>query len=233
MSHVGQKLLLGNGFSRSSPSDGLHRVRSSITGHLDGLGPRALVEVIGQAYDRLAAAPLWSLSETETLQHLRDLNRWLERTMRRGWPQSARWRRGARQSPLAPRRPRPGWPASCSSVRRRHTATSASRVDWPSAMRRKGRRSFDLGRGARLPPPWLRRLVLVRDDNQCATPGCGAIPRQCHHIVHWADDGPTDLDNLVSLCGRCHRLIHGAHSPWTIIPVTTGRPVFTRNGPAP
>ncbi|HEY3669796.1 MAG TPA: HNH endonuclease signature motif containing protein [Acidimicrobiia bacterium] len=25
-----------------------------------------------------------------------------------------------------------------------------------------------------------------------------------HHIVHWSDGGPTDLDNLVLLCRRHH-----------------------------
>jgi len=29
-----------------------------------------------------------------------------------------------------------------------------------------------------------------------------------HHIVHWAGGGPTDLHNLVSLCGFHHHLVH-------------------------
>ncbi len=29
-----------------------------------------------------------------------------------------------------------------------------------------------------------------------------------HHIVHWNDRGPTDLDNLVLLCSYHHRLVH-------------------------
>ncbi|HEX2030748.1 MAG TPA: HNH endonuclease signature motif containing protein [Actinomycetota bacterium] len=29
-----------------------------------------------------------------------------------------------------------------------------------------------------------------------------------HHLVHWADGGGTDLDNLVLLCWAHHRLIH-------------------------
>ncbi len=35
-----------------------------------------------------------------------------------------------------------------------------------------------------------------------------------HHIQHWADGGPTSLDNLILLCGHHHRLIHAG--PWTI-----------------
>jgi acetyl esterase/lipase len=29
-----------------------------------------------------------------------------------------------------------------------------------------------------------------------------------HHLTHWEDGGPTDLDNLVLLCPRHHRLHH-------------------------
>jgi hypothetical protein len=29
-----------------------------------------------------------------------------------------------------------------------------------------------------------------------------------HHVVHWADGGPTDADNLILLCGYHHRLVH-------------------------
>jgi HNH endonuclease len=29
-----------------------------------------------------------------------------------------------------------------------------------------------------------------------------------HHIIHWADGGPTELENLVSLCRPHHRAVH-------------------------
>jgi predicted restriction endonuclease len=29
-----------------------------------------------------------------------------------------------------------------------------------------------------------------------------------HHIIHWSDGGPTELDNLVSLCRPHHRAVH-------------------------
>jgi HNH endonuclease len=31
---------------------------------------------------------------------------------------------------------------------------------------------------------------------------------QGHHIHHWANGGPTRLDNLALLCGRHHRAVH-------------------------
>ncbi len=58
-------------------------------------------------------------------------------------------------------------------------------------------------------------------------------PRHIHHSWHWADGGPTDLDNLVALCGHCHRYIHSTNNTWTITPVAGGSPAFTRTGPAP
>jgi hypothetical protein len=42
-------------------------------------------------------------------------------------------------------------------------------------------------------------------------------------VIHWADGGPTDLDNLVLLCGRHHTMLHS--SQWTVT-ITDGWPVF-------
>jgi hypothetical protein len=47
-------------------------------------------------------------------------------------------------------------------------------------------------------------------DRTCRFPGC-AVPAQkthAHHIDHWADGGPTDLANLVSLCHFHHHRLH-------------------------
>ncbi len=48
-----------------------------------------------------------------------------------------------------------------------------------------------------------------------------------HHLEHWADGGPTALDNLILLCGHHHRLIH--HSPWQIRKTSPAQ--FTFNPP--
>lgn len=73
---------------------------------------------------------------------------------------------------------------------------------------------LDLGRTQRLVTPALFNALVLR-DRHCAFPGCSRLPLACaHHILHWADGGPTSLTNLVLLCRRHHTLIH--HSPWRI-----------------
>ena len=78
--------------------------------------------------------------------------------------------------------------------------------------------TIGVGRTTRTIPPWLARLVRLRDQG-CRFPLCRRTRwTQAHHIIHWADGGPTNLDNLITLCGFHHRLIH--EHGWTI----TGHP---------
>jgi Domain of unknown function (DUF222)/HNH endonuclease len=65
-----------------------------------------------------------------------------------------------------------------------------------------------LGRRIRTVPPHLLRLLKHR-DRHCRAPGCiRTRGLQAHHVVHWADGGTTDLDNLMLVCSRHHRLLH-------------------------
>ncbi|MGD8214855.1 HNH endonuclease signature motif containing protein [Aestuariimicrobium sp. Y1814] len=65
-----------------------------------------------------------------------------------------------------------------------------------------------VGRSLRIVPD--RTRVLVEDrDRGCRYPGCGVGGfLENHHLVHWKDGGPTDPDNLVSLCPLHHRQVH-------------------------
>jgi hypothetical protein len=67
---------------------------------------------------------------------------------------------------------------------------------------------IELGRSARTASTAQRRGARVRDQGRCRVPGCRSRLVQLHHIVHWADGGPTDLDKMVSLCLRHHRNVH-------------------------
>jgi len=64
--------------------------------------------------------------------------------------------------------------------------------------------------------PGPTRRALVARDKGCRFPGCDCPPAwtDAHHIRHWADGGPTTLDNLVLLCRRHHRLVH--EEGWTL-----------------
>jgi hypothetical protein len=68
---------------------------------------------------------------------------------------------------------------------------------------------LDLGRRIRLVSAAQRRALVVR-DGRCGFPGCDSPHQWCdaHHVVHWVDGGPTDLDNLILLCRRHHVLCH-------------------------
>jgi len=86
---------------------------------------------------------------------------------------------------------------------------------------------LDLGRSARTASPAQRRALTLRDGG-CAFPGCDRPPgwTQAHHLQYWEHFGPTDLENLVALCGFHHRLVHEEN--WEIAPPKDGiRPLFT------
>jgi Domain of unknown function (DUF222)/HNH endonuclease len=86
---------------------------------------------------------------------------------------------------------------------------------------------LDVGRRTPVVSPALRRAVFVR-DRECRFPGCDRPHSWCdaHHVVHWADGGPTALANLILLCWRHHRMVH-ARSGFSLV-LEDGRPVFRR-----
>ena len=66
-----------------------------------------------------------------------------------------------------------------------------------------------IGRASRTPPRWIERYVRHRDRNRCTFPGCHRKTfLQSHHIRPWEQGGPTDIENLVTICGFHHRLVH-------------------------
>jgi hypothetical protein len=83
---------------------------------------------------------------------------------------------------------------------------------------------LDVGTEYRYVTHAIRQALNARDRG-CII--CGAPPAmtEAHHITHWADGGPTSLDNLVLLCKREHIAVHQGH--WTI-DMINGHPVVTR-----
>jgi hypothetical protein len=76
----------------------------------------------------------------------------------------------------------------------------------------------DVGRATRKIPVALRKALKLRDGH-CRWPGCERPPSYCdgHHLQHWIFDGPTDLDNVVLLCKRHHRMVH--EGGWRLVQV--------------
>ena len=86
---------------------------------------------------------------------------------------------------------------------------------------------LDVGRRTSVVPPALRRAVIVR-DRHCRFPGCDRPQAWCdaHHVLHWADGGPTALANLLLLCRRHHRMVHAPGGFG--LEMEDGRAVFRR-----
>ena len=68
---------------------------------------------------------------------------------------------------------------------------------------------LDVGRASRVVSPAQRSALAVRDGG-CVFSDCDRPLAWCeaHHLVHWIDGGPTDLDNLALLCRAHHRAVH-------------------------
>ena len=68
---------------------------------------------------------------------------------------------------------------------------------------------LDLSRLTRTVTKGQWRALTAR-DRECVVRGCHRRPSQCqaHHVLHWADGGPSDLQNLALLCHAHHRDVH-------------------------
>ncbi|MEQ8719145.1 MAG: HNH endonuclease signature motif containing protein, partial [Acidimicrobiales bacterium] len=75
----------------------------------------------------------------------------------------------------------------------------------------------------RTPPPAMWDALVAR-DRCCTEPDCTTPAEWCdaHHIVHWANGGPTSLANLTLLCRRHHTALHNGE-----IAVTGTAPTLT------
>jgi hypothetical protein len=89
-----------------------------------------------------------------------------------------------------------------------------------------GSQPLDVGRRTSVVPAAMRRAVIVR-DRHCRFPGCDRPHTWCdaHHVLHWADGGPTALGNLLLLCRRHHRLVHQGGFG---LEIEDGHPLFRR-----
>jgi hypothetical protein len=67
---------------------------------------------------------------------------------------------------------------------------------------------LNAGRKTRTISTPLWRALLSR-ERQCTFPGCTRMhDLKAHHIRHWANGGPTNLENLTLLCSAHHWAVH-------------------------
>lgn len=91
-------------------------------------------------------------------------------------------------------------------------------------------------------PKRRRRLVLPRDAYKelctsvhqrdgwkCRAPGCGVRQNlHCHHIVFRSHGGDDASYNLITVCMRCHDLIHTRHL--VVLPLKDGAMIDADKG---
>jgi hypothetical protein len=82
---------------------------------------------------------------------------------------------------------------------------------------------LSMGRTRRTVSPQQWLALIVRDHG-CVFPNCDRPATWCdaHHLRHWADGGPSDLENLALVCGRHHDAIH--HGGWDVETGADGKP---------
>lgn len=75
----------------------------------------------------------------------------------------------------------------------------------------KDRHPVGIDRISRNVPPWLMKLLTLR-DKCCTFPGCHHRRFvDAHHIDWWSEGGPTDIENLLLVCRFHHKLVHEYH----------------------
>ncbi len=87
---------------------------------------------------------------------------------------------------------------------------------------------LDMGRNRRVVTPAQWAALAIRDGG-CSFPGCAAPPQDCdaHHIVHWRNGGPTNLDNLTLTCWATHhKAVH--EDGWQVVADQHGPPTWYR-----
>ncbi len=66
---------------------------------------------------------------------------------------------------------------------------------------------LDVGRRTRVISSALRLAIELRDEH-CRFPRCDAPIQEIHHLIFWANGGPTNQSNLAGLCRHHHHTVH-------------------------
>lgn len=85
---------------------------------------------------------------------------------------------------------------------------------------------IEQGAHLRVPNVFLRRKLEAEQPEGCAWSGCRLPVAWCeaHHLIHWADGGPTTPENMILLCRFHHGRIHTGK--WEIEKTGPGKAVI-------
>ena len=120
-------------------------------------------------------------------------------------PIAQRWSRHRREPSRIGRRHRSSGERDPSTCR----SGPAPRLRWTRATARRERKHPALRDRTREPAFSPAASPHQGRDGGCRFPGCTHDRwLHAHHIRHWANGGATDSENLVTLCGFHHRLVH-------------------------
>src|SRR4051812_7968211 len=81
-------------------------------------------------------------------------------------------------------------------------------ASWRLIVEDKNRNPLYVGRKHKDPNTYQRAAVWSRSGGRCESPHCTGVMRHIHHVWWWSKGGPTNIDNLLGVCWRCHSLIH-------------------------
>src|SRR6266540_3455912 len=86
-------------------------------------------------------------------------------------------------------------------------------IDWETL---RGTGTATLGDGTPITVSTAQRRALILRDRGCRFPGCDRPPQwtDAHHLVPWANGGPTNLTNLLLTCRWHHTAVH--EGGWTL-----------------
>ena len=85
---------------------------------------------------------------------------------------------------------------------------------------------LDQGRAVRFFSTAQTRRLWLRDQG-CTFPGCSMPPHwaAAHHLIHWADFGPSDVSNAALLCKHHHTIVHRRRLAGQVVRDETGERV--------
>jgi hypothetical protein len=80
--------------------------------------------------------------------------------------------------------------------------------------------ALDIGRASQSWTPRQRDALYAQHGGRCGAPGCPNPIDVLHHIVHWAQGGPTSVANGAPFCLSHHWLVH--EGGWQVTKDPTG-----------